>query len=209
VVGVVDDVKHWGLDGEVRPEMYVPLAQRPTPFLNLVVRSRIPPSELVAAVRDQVRSLDPDLPLSAVRTLQDVLDTSLAPRRFFMVLLGSFAGLALGLACVGTYSVFAFTVARRAREIGIRMAMGAQTRQVLGLVLGQGVRLALAGVVVGVAGALVLTRFLRTAVFGVGIGDPATYAGVTAVVVLVALAACWIPARRATRVEPMTALRDE
>jgi putative ABC transport system permease protein len=209
VVGVVEDVKHWGLDGEVHPEMYVPLPQRTTPLLNMVVRSRAAPLETLAAVREQVRSLDPSLPLSDVRTLEDVLRASVAPRRFYMAVLGMFAAIALGLACLGIYSVMSVTVAQRTREIGIRVAVGAGARDIHRLVLAQGLRLTLAGVGVGLAAAFALTRFLRAALFGVSALDPATFAGVAFLVTLIALLACLLPARRATRVDPVAALRSE
>jgi putative ABC transport system permease protein len=209
VVGVVEDVKHWGLDGEGRPEMYLPLAQRPTPFMSLVLRSRIPPSELMGAVRERLRSLDPDLPLSDVRTLETVLAASVAPRRFYSTLLGTFATLALGLAGVGIASVVAFSVAERKREIGIRMAIGAEPGDVLRLVLGQGLRLTLAGVGLGLLAAIGLTRFLRAALYGVTSTDPLTYALVAALLTLVALVAAWVPARNAARFDPLTALRSD
>jgi putative ABC transport system permease protein len=209
VIGVVEDVKHWGLDVGARPEMYLPLAQRPTPFMSLILRSRIPPTELLSAVRDRVRSLDPDLPLSNVRTLETVLAASSAPRRFYSSLLGAFAALALGLACVGIASVVAFSVAERKREIGIRMAIGAQPRDVLRLVLGQGLRLTLAGVGLGLVAAFGLTRFLRAALFGVTSTDPVTYALVAAFLTLVALIAAWVPARHAARFDPLIALRGD
>jgi predicted permease len=207
VVGVVEDVKHWGLDGESRPEMYLPLAQRPSPYMSVVLRSRTPPLEMSAAVRAAVRSLDPDLPLSNIRTLDSLLDGSVAPRRFYLAVIAAFAALALGLACVGIASVVAFSVAERKREIGIRMALGAEAADVLRLILGQGLRFTLAGVGLGLVAALVLTRFLRAALFGVTSTDPGTYAAVALLLTLVALAAAWVPARRATRVDPLAALR--
>jgi len=209
VVGVVEDVRHWGLQSEVRPEMYLPLPQKPAPFLNLVVRSRAAPGELVPAMREQLRAVDPNVPLSAATTLEDVLDASVAPRRFYMALLAVFAAVALGLACVGLYSVVSFSVAQRTREIGVRMALGANATDVWRLVLGQGLRHTAAGIAVGLAGAVGLTRFLQAVLFGVSATDPITFGSVALILTAVAVGACWLPARRATRVEPMAALRHE
>jgi ABC-type antimicrobial peptide transport system permease subunit len=189
--------------------MYLPLPQKPAPFLNLVVRSRSAPRELVPAVREQLRAVDPDVPLSAATTLEDVLDASVAPRRFYMALLAVFAAVALGLACVGLYGVVSFSVAQRTREIGIRMALGANATDVWRLVLGQGLRHTAAGTAVGVAGAVGLTRFLQAVLFGVSATDPITFMSVAVILAAVAMGACWLPARRAARVEPMAALRHE
>jgi predicted permease len=209
VVGVVEDVKHWGLHSEVRPEMYLPNPQRPSPFMNLVVRGHADPRTLVVALREQLRAVDPSLPLSAVATLEDILSESIAPRRFYMTLLAGFGTMAVGLACLGIYSVLSFSVARRTREIGIRIALGAGIRDVRRLVLGEGLRHTALGIGAGLLAAAALTRFLRAVLFGVTATDPATFAAVAIILAAVALMACWLPAHRASRVEPMTALRHE
>ena len=209
VVGVVGNTRHEGLSQETEAEFYVPYLQSPGNSMQLAVRTAAEPDSIVSAVRAQVRDVDPDQPLYHVATLQQVLSESLAPRRFDMLLLGIFAGIALALATVGIYGVMAFSVTQRTHEIGIRMALGAERRNVLRLVVRQGLRLTLFGVVLGVAGAWALTSFLSTFLFGVAARDPATFVLVSLALVAVSILACYIPARRATRVDPMVALRYE
>jgi putative ABC transport system permease protein len=209
IVGVVGDVKHFGLEAAAKPEMYLPYAQRPTPNQTLVVRAASDPTSLIATVRGEVRALDKDLPLYGVRTMEDYLDESVAARRLNTLLIGVFAGLALTLAGVGIYGVLSPAVTERTREIGIRMALGAGRRDVLRLVVGRGMRLASLGVMIGAAAALALAGLLRGLLFGVSAGDPFVFAGVASLLLAVALAACLVPARRATRVDPMIALRCE
>jgi putative ABC transport system permease protein len=209
VVGVVGDVKHWGLDANVNPEMYLPIAQTPTGFMNVVVRARGEPAALMETVRGVVRRFDKQLPAGRMRTMDDVMATWLSPRRFVFVLLGVFAGVALVLAGVGLYGLMNQLVAQRAHEIGIRMALGAQKRDVMELVVSNGMRLALLGLAVGLAGGLALTQFLGKLLYGVQPTDPITFVAVAMLLGAVALLACWIPARRATRVDPMVALRYE
>ncbi|HET7840262.1 MAG TPA: FtsX-like permease family protein, partial [Terriglobia bacterium] len=209
VVGVVGNTRHEGLSEDTEAEFYVPYLQLPGNSMQLAVRTAGEQDSIVSAVRAQVKDVDPDQPLYHVATLQQVLSESLAPRRFNMLLLGIFAGIALTLAMVGIYGVMAFSVTQRTHEIGIRMALGAERRSVLGLIVRQGLRLALLGVALGVAGAWALTSFLSSFLFGVAPRDPATFVLVSLALVAVSILACYIPARRATRVDPMVALRHE
>ena len=209
VVGVVGNTRHEGLSQETEAEFYVPYLQSPGDSMQLAVRTAADPDSMVSAVRAQVRDVDPDQPLYHVATLQQVLSESLAPRRLNLLLLGIFAGIALTLATVGIYGVMAFSVTQRTHEIGIRMALGAERRNVLGLIVRQGLRLTLIGVALGAAGAWALTSFLASFLFGVAPRDPATFVLVSLALVAVSILACYIPARRATRVDPMVALRYE
>jgi putative ABC transport system permease protein len=209
VVGVVGNTRHEGLSQDTEAEVYVPYLQLPYNSMQLAVRTAADPDSMVSAVRTQVRDVDPDQPLYHVGTLQQVLSESAAPRRFNMLLLGIFAGIALTLATVGIYGVIAFSVAQRTHEIGIRMALGAKRSDMLGMVVRQGLKLALIGVVIGIVGAFVLTRFLSSLLFGVKPTDPLTFVAVSLILSAVALIACYIPARRAMRVDPMVALRHE
>lgn len=209
VVGVVGDVKHWGLDKSVNPEMYLPIAQQPTPFVTLVMRTAGEPLSFVPALREQVRALDADLPISAPQAMDDVIAASESQRKFFLTLMAAFAGLALVLAGLGIYAVMAYNVTQRTHEIGVRMALGAQTMDVGRLIVGEGARLAVVGIALGVAGALALTHLLKNLLYGVTATDPLTFALVPLLLATVALAACAIPARRAAKVDPMVALRHE
>jgi predicted permease len=209
IVGVVGDVRHFGLDVAATPELYLPYAQRPTPNQTLVIRAKSEPTALVAAVRQQVRSLDQDLPLYGVKTMENYLDESVAARRLNMLLVGVFAAVALILAAGGIYGVISQSVTERTREIGIRMALGARSQDVLRLVLRRGMTLALVGAGAGLICALALTWIMRSLLFGVSAIDPQTFGLTTITLILVALAACWIPARRATKVDPIIALHNE
>ena len=209
VVGVVGRVKQYTLDVDSRIAMYVAHAQYPVRAMNVVLRSRADPEALTAEVREQLRASDPDLPMYGVRTMAERVDESLARRRFSMLLLTLFAGLALGLAAIGTYGVLAYLVSQGTREIGIRLALGATPGRILVLIVRHGMSVALAGVAVGVTGALLLTRFLRSLLFGVTASDPLTFAGIAALLTLVALVASYLPARRAARIDPMVSLRSE
>ena len=162
---------------------------------------------MVAAVRAQIRAADKEIPISNLQMMERLVDKSVAPRRFNMLLLGVFALVGLALAAVGLYGVISYTVTQRTREIGVRIALGAQRGDVLRLVVGEGVKLTLIGALLGFGGALALTRLMKTLLFGVSSTDPLTYVVIAALLLGVALLACWIPARQATRVDPMAALR--
>jgi len=210
VVGVVGDVRDRNLETPPRPTVYVNYRQRlrgPHNF-TVVMRADAPPATVLGAARDIVRGLDPDI-VPRLRTFEEVFTASLEARRFNLVLVGAFAGTALLLAAVGIYGVMAYWVARRTREIGVRIALGAVPRDVLRLVLGQGSRTVTAGVAFGLAGSLALTRTMESLLYGVRPTDPATFAGVSLLLAAVALLASYVPARRAVKVDPMVALRHE
>lgn len=209
VVGVVGDVKSSGLDSETRPMIYWPYPQFPTIFNNIVVKTDSDPSSVAAALKSQIWSVDQELPISSISTMEKVLANSVAPRRFNMLLLGIFAAVALALAAVGIYGVISYTVSQRTHEIGIRVALGARSADVLKLVVVQGMSLALAGVGVGLLAAFGLTRLMSGLLFEVGPTDAATYLVIASLLTGVALVACLVPARRAIKVDPMTALRYE
>ncbi|MBA2458657.1 MAG: ABC transporter permease [Gemmatimonadales bacterium] len=209
VVGVVSDVRHFGLRDDAPPEMYLPLYSM-WGGGNLVVRTTAAdPMAAADVVREHVRRLDPDQPVAALRPLNELVSDSIAPARLQTTLLALFAAVAVALACLGLYGVMAGAVAERTREIGVRVALGAQRGDVMGLVLRRATFLAGAGVVVGLAGALLLSRFLETLLFQVAPADPAVLAGVASCLAAVALASSWVPARRAARVDPLVALRSE
>jgi putative ABC transport system permease protein len=209
VVGVAGDVGEGGLDQPPMPEAYFPETQNTSNYLALVMRTANDPAGQVAALRSVVHSLDKDLPLIEVQTLAELVSESSRERRFVTVLLGLFAATGLVLASVGIYGVISYAVAQRTREIGIRMAFGAGMGAVVRMVLGEGVKVVLAGVGAGIAGAWALTRYLEKLLFGVRPTDPATFAAVALLIALVAQAACYIPARRAAGIDPMSALRYE
>jgi putative ABC transport system permease protein len=209
IVGVVRNVLHHGLDTQVQPELYVPYAQAPTCCMVVTMLTMQPSGPLANAVRAQVSALDPQLPLDTMPTIEQVVGTSISRPRFRTFLLSSFAVLALLLTAIGIYSVVSYATSQRRSELAIRMAMGAQRSSILRLVLGQGARLALAGIVIGLAVSLMLTQFLRTLLFGISATDPLTLAGTSALLLIVAILACWIPSRRATNVDPLVALRCE
>jgi len=208
VVGVVGDVLQYGLDQTATaPEAYFPEYQGQTSRMTALIRTSGKPLDELPAVRDAVHELDSQLPVDNPRELSEVVTDSSSQQRFLALLLGLFAGLALVLAAVGIYGVIAYSVAQRTHELGIRIALGAGARELMGMVLGEGLRLAGAGVVVGLTGAWGLSRFLSSLLYGVRPNDPLTFAAVALVLLLVALLACYIPARRATKVNPMQALR--
>jgi putative ABC transport system permease protein len=213
IVGVVADMKDSRMNAPVEPTAFAPFSQYKgegfTPSMTFVVKTAGEPAALAAAVRDVVHSLKPDQPIANMGTMDDVVARSLSQARFSMLLLGIFAGVALMLSAVGIYGVMACVVAQRTREMGIRLAMGAQAGDVLKLVLRQGGQLALAGVGIGIAAAVALTRLMASLLFGVSAADPVTFVGVAILLTLVAIAACYLPARRATRVDPIATLRYE
>jgi putative ABC transport system permease protein len=209
VVGVVRDARTDGLDKEPYPQMYVPAAQYPQRAGTFVARTKGDPASVVPALRREVASMDKDIPLYNLRTMEQVLSDSLSRRRFQMVLVAAFAGVGLLLAAVGIYGVISYSVTQRSHEIGVRMALGARVGDILKLVVGQGLWLALAGVGLGLLGAFALTRVLTSLLYGVSATDPLTFAAVASGLLGVALLACLLPARRATKVDPMVALRYE
>jgi putative ABC transport system permease protein len=209
IVGVVGDVRQSGLTQPSRPELFFPYTAYRGDGMTLVVKGASDPNDLTAAVRKEVQAVDPNQPVYNVRTMQEVIDLSISNSRLNMTLLSVFAGLATLLAVVGIYSVMSYLVTQHTREIGIRMALGARPANILRLVIGQGLLLTLAGVGVGALAAFGLTRLMASLLYGVAGTDPATYALVSALLLLVALAACYVPARRATKVDPLVALRYE
>ena len=209
IIGVVGDVHQIGLDTSPEPTVYWPHPELVMSAMTILVRTSNDPLAMVSAARNELQQIDPELPMAAVAPMDQLLADSLSRSRFTMLLLGIFAAVALVLAAVGIYGLIAYSVTQRTQELGIRIALGAQRRDVLRLVLGQGTRLTLLGVTVGVLAGLGFARLLSTLLFGVSATDPLTFACVAALLGLVGLAACYIPARRATRVDPIVALRYE
>jgi putative ABC transport system permease protein len=209
IVGVVGSIKQSTLSAEARPAMYLPHLQSPAGGMTLVVRSTGDPLAMAAVVREQVHSLDKSVPVTHIRPMDEVFAASVAQQRFSMFLVGLFGVLAVALAAIGIYGVMGYSVAQRAHEIGVRMALGARTGQVLKLILKDGLKLASLGVAIGLAGAFALTRLMSTLLFGVNPTDAPTFATVAVMLIAVALVACYIPARRATKVDPLVALRYE
>lgn len=209
IVGIVGDVKHMSLAVASSPELYLPYPQMPGLWVNFVIRTAANPTSLAEAVRSAIRAIDKDQPISRVATLEQLRSRSVSQPRFNTLLLGVFAAVALVLAAVGLYGVMAYSVTQRTHEIGVRMALGAQTTDVLKLVVRQGMWLTCVGLGIGLVGAFASTRVLSTLMYGVNTTDPTTFVSVSLLLVGVALLACYLPARRATRVDPMGALRYE
>jgi putative ABC transport system permease protein len=209
IVGVVGRVKQYTLDEDSRIAVYFPIAQYPTREMNLVVRSDGAPGALTSAIKKEILAIDPELPVHNVKSMTQRVDESLARQRFAMSLLTLFAGFALLLATVGIYGVLAFLVRQGTREIGIRISLGATQANILQLIVGRGLRLAAWGLGIGLACAFLLTRFLENILFGIRATDPWTFGGIAALLACVALAASYVPARRAARIDPMVTLRDE
>ncbi len=209
IIGIVGEVKHTQLDQAAEPMSYWPIAQLPYSFMTFTLRTRGDATGVAAAVRNVIQTLDPQQSVGEVRTLDSLVGNSIARQRFNALLLAVFAGVALLLSAIGIYGVMTYSVTQRTHELGVRVALGASARDVLKLVLGRGMKLVLAGVGIGLLGALALTRLLKTLLFGVSATDPLTFAVIALSLALVALLACYLPARRATKVDPMVALRYE
>jgi putative ABC transport system permease protein len=201
---------NYALETQGREQVYIPYAQTPAvPWMNVAVRSTLPPASLLKAIEQEVRALDKDLPINNVRPLESYVADALAPTRFSLILMNVFGAVALALAAIGLYGVLAYAVSQRTQEFGIRLALGAQPHDVLALILKQGMKLALTGVLLGLISGVALTRLMQNLLFGVGATDPATFGGIAFLLILVALLACYLPARRATKVDPLVALRGE
>ena len=209
IVGIVGDIRDAALSRKPGPMMYVPFAQAPLYGAEVVVRSSLSASSVAAGIRQAVRSIDKNLPVTDIEPLNDALGKSISQERFRTFLLGSFSAIALMLAAVGIFGVMSYSASQRTHEIGIRIALGAGRREVLRLILGQGMKLALFGLGIGVVAAFLLTRLMSSLLYGVSATDPVTFASVAIILLSVALTACYIPARRAMRVDPMVALRHE
>jgi len=209
VVGVVGRVKQDSLDSNPRIAFYVAHTQFPTRAMTVAFRSRTNPAAMLSATKSELRGLDPDLPMYRVRTMEQQVDESLAQRRFSMTLLGLFAAVALALATIGIYGVMAYLVNQGTRELGIRIALGASQRNILTLVVRQGMVLAVSGVMIGLAAAFLLTRLMRSLLFGVQATDPITFVGISVLLATITLLACYIPAQRAARIDPLVSLRCE
>jgi putative ABC transport system permease protein len=209
IVGVVGNVKHEQLKDDFQPEMYIPAWNLPAQSMTLIIRANGTPESLINGMRQAVQSIDPDQPIRRVQTLQSAIAKTVAPLRFVTVLIAMFAGLALTLATIGIYGVMSYAVTQRTQEIGIRMALGAQHHDVLKLVLGHGMILTLVGIGLGLACGLILTRVMASLLFEVRPTDATTFAVVSITEAIIAMLACYIPARRATRVDPLVALRYE
>jgi len=209
IVGVVRDVRNRSLDSEVGYSTYQPFAQQPRTRMEFAIRTTGNPELLTASAQREIYRIEPAAIIDSVQTMSQRIDDTLSPRRLNLVLFGLFSTLALVLAAVGLYGVVAYAAGQRTREFGIRMALGARSNSLLWLVLGQGLKLAVAGVAIGLAAALALSRLLEKLLFGVAPTDPATMIAVAMLLVFVAALACWLPARRATRIPPIEALRLE
>ena len=209
IVGVAGDVRRFGLDSNAKPEVFLPYLQKPSQSMSLVVRSSTDSSSLGAAIKSEVQKIDRDLPLRETKTMQELLAESNSGRRFNVLLLSLFAGVALLMAMVGIYGVMSYSVAQRTKEIGIRVAVGAQASDVFRMVIGQGMLLALIGITLGLAAAFGVTRLMASMLFGVEATDPTTFIGIAVLLAVVAFFACYIPGRRATKVDPLIALRYE
>jgi putative ABC transport system permease protein len=209
VVGVVGDVHQLGITSEITSEVYLPYSQAPAPIICFAIRTASDPTNLAKAAERAIWTVDKDQSIGYVMPMEELASESLAPQRVVTLLLGGFAAMALLLAALGIYAVIAYSVTQRTHEIGIRMALGARATHILSLVVGRGLGLALAGATLGLAGSFGLMRFLSSLLYGVRPSDPLVFVTVSALLAAVALLACYIPARRATKVDPMVALRYE
>ena len=209
IVGIAEDVRYFGLAEAAQPSLYFPVAQAPFRRMNFTIRTAGVPEGLINVIRSEIVSMDPTVPIARVQTMERVLSTSVVRERFSMLLLTLFAVMALVLASVGIYGVTSYSISQRTAELGIRMAVGANPSDVLKLVMVSGAKLTLAGVVVGLLGAAALSRIMATQLYAVGAIDPLTFVGVALVLVLVALAATYVPALRAARIDPVMAIQGE
>jgi putative ABC transport system permease protein len=209
VVGVVGDIKSDGFDAPTAPHIYLPVRQSPGYASVVFLRSAGNPEALGESIRHEVQSIDPNIPVFSVRTMDQVIARSMAERRFALQLLGIFAGVALLLAAIGIYGVMAYSFSQRTHEIGIRIALGAQRLDIFRMAVGEGMQLVAIGLVIGLVGAAALTRSVRSMLFDVSPADPITFAGISLTLAGVAFLACYVPAQRATRVDPLVALREE
>jgi putative ABC transport system permease protein len=209
IVGIVGDIKDAGLNEPNAPQLYMPYRQWPVDSMGIVIKTTTPPDALTAAVRREVHAIDPNLPVSNIGSLEQLISESISQPRFYMTLLTVFATVALALAAIGIFGVLSYAVSQRTREIGIRMALGAPGRTVVNLIVRQAMVLVVSGVAAGTIAALFLSQTIAKMLFGVTPSDPVTFAGVAAVLMAVALFAAYVPARRATRVDPIIALRAE
>jgi putative ABC transport system permease protein len=209
IIGVVGDVRHQGLDKQIDWAVYLSYRQAPRPSMALVLRSKGTPLSLTKTLRDAVHDVDPALPVYQVMTMSDRLSNSVSSQRLNLVLLCSFAALALLLAAIGVYGVISYVVTGRTHEVGIRMALGARRVDVVSLFIKQGMTLVMIGVALGLFGALALTQLMTSLLFGVAPDDPITFSGVAMLLSFIALLACYLPARRAAKVDPLVALRHE
>jgi putative ABC transport system permease protein len=209
IVGVVDDTRMYGLANPSRLEIYRPLAQVAPDEMDLIVKSRIDPTSLTSSIRSVLASIDRNQPITSISTMDQLVQDSVGSRRLTLILLDVFSALALVLAGIGIYGVISYSVAQRTQEIGIRMALGAARPDIMKMILLQGARIAAAGLIIGTIAAFALTRYMQKLLFSVSPEDPATFALVAVVLTFVALLACYIPARRTLRVDPITALRYE
>jgi ABC-type antimicrobial peptide transport system permease subunit len=220
IVGIVGHVNQWGLDSDststVQAQCYIPVSQVPDRFVSLmarspgiVLRTEGSPLAQTGSIRHALEQINAQVVIFGTQTMEGIISDSLAPRRFSTVLLGIFSGLALAMSSVGIYGVISYLAGQRTHEIGIRMALGAKRNDILRMILGQAVNMTLVGIAIGLTAAWALTRLMSNTLFGVGAHDPLTFAGVAALLAFVALAACTIPARKATKVDPIVALRYE
>jgi len=209
IVGVVKDIPHRGLESKAEPDWYLSYLGQPRRYCYLLARASGDPANLAAAIRSQVLAIDKDQPVTAIRTVNEVIASTTAPRRFNTLLLAIFAAVAMALTAVGVYSVISYSVTQRTQEVGVRIALGARPRDVIRLILKQGLTLTLIGVAAGVLGAIAAARVMSGLLYGVTATDPATFAAISLLLAMVALLACYLPARRAARVEPVAALRRE
>jgi predicted permease len=209
VAGVVGDIRDLHLEVAAEPVAFVPYADLPTPFVGLAVRTAADPKPLAAAVRAEIRAVEPGLAVGSVQTMEEVMSGAVAQPRFNLALLGAFAWLAVGLAVVGVYGVITYVVAQRRNEIGVRMALGAQSAAVVRYIMLRGMTPVVAGLAIGLGVALVATRLLRSMLYGIGPTDPAVFASAVLLLGAAALGACWLPARRASRIDPVDTLRHE